>query len=1848
MNINQKFFFLVLFFVLILSSSCVFAEEIYENNSTSTNQNSLVEIDDSDIIEAMNSQDVLLSDGSDEIVVNDWDELQYYCSLTDRDYTLKLKENTNFYPKNPTDSNCQIKINNNVKIIGSEGSYFGDSSFHQCYIPSDGNHYVLEGGQFVTYTPIVVESNRIGLTLENITFKWIYCKYSPDALFMKLGGGGNYAIKDCSFVGINNVLGDGNIIRLQKGKATLDNCSFINCSVPKGIIDIYGQQSMIVNNCYFENNFAYEHTTCIKNYGNLKVFNTKFYKNRSAAWAGGITTYDQGVTDIYNSNFTGNVAGWNGGALYCYNIMNIYNSTFVDNNCTTNNGGGAIGACQFQGIPRIYIENSLFKDNNNLCWALDSLSTTGTGRGGAISFMDKGSIEVRNSLFISNSASIGTAICAWEAGSYGSPDIYIINNTFINHTRAGDVLNVKVIGTVCNVSGNRYIGNSIEFSNLTLTPLNTGNEQATFKINVKLSNPDYYEDDILDRTLYDVYINNRYSKTVNSTVFTIDFGDLDICNVYVVPTISNSKSNVVTVASTREYIFVSKNGSDNNNGSSRSSPVNTINKALELAKDCRNIILLDGNWSENLKIYYDVLIKGENNATLTNTAQFVLNSNFTLKNMNVINLSVDNFIKQNSGNLIVENCIFKNNAAVNLIDARHAEISKSIIINNDATLINNNGYASITNSVILNNTDILKGNQNYVLDYNWWGSTLKNPAKPVNLNISNWLVLNATSSVNRLEQNQVALISLGFYLNNASKYTNLPETEFTYNALNGNLDSRHAFTLTALKDGIVTVNYNDVYYDIIFEFLKSNPNLQVKTENVMFGEDVVIQISMPGDASGNVTVEISNLTQTLKASKNMIFTFKNLKADNYAVNAVFSGDDKYLLQNATSNVQVSRYPSKTDLEISEIKVNEDVLISVSCLSDAQGNVTLYINNKAHTLALTNAKATYAIKNITRGDYIIKAVYNGDDKYLESQSSTKIEVDNLNVSMLIEAADIVYGESAVITVRLNDNATGNVTVAVDGKSNSSVVVNGQSVIILSGLEAGDNKNITVFYTGDDTYFNKTESAEFTISKADLTFDISADNIKIGQDAVIHINVPAKTSGTFTIGGDVITIPLSGAVEYVISDLAIGEYEITAIYDGNNYNTVQNSTAFTVLEYPLSQWPNEGLDSKSSYKSQYGSDTNGEIAFIIDLEDNIVGDLTIDSDGNIYVTTQNGIYSYDADGSLRFVFTPDTREGNFSGTCIGRDVVISPKSGDTLYFINQTTGEKYGSSNLYQGSSIFSPVIDSNANVYIVSEYQVTSGRYNLVKIPYRMWEFGGNPILVDLAKTAPLCSPTVNENIVVVLSENRLRVLDANTLQSNFIKSGNYANVRPVIGEGNIVYAALSDSVVAYSVSGSQLWKSKITSSVRQLLLDEDVLYSLNADGNLYRYDVLTGKQALVSNLNITSGVLIGNDSNLYFASNNIFYMVSGDGEILWKSDLSAKITGNPVMDKNGVIYVSSSDNRIFALTCGDLKDPNLTVSVGDSYIIISVDSQAAGSVSFDFNNVSYENVFNIPISDLAEGNYQINVTYSGDLRFRQTSEIATFTVKPEVVPEIESNIKDTVSITLCKDATGNLTVIAGNYTCTLELVNGKATITVPGLDSMGDVTVIYSGDSKYSGFNKTTNVALVKSKLTANNLNMLYSSGKYFKVRLTQNSNPLAGKTVVFTVNGKKITGVTDADGYASVKITLAPKTYSVTAEYNGVKVKNKVVVKSIIQAKNVNAKKSSKSIKIKVTLKKVNKKYLKNKKVTLKFNKKTFKAKTNKKGVVTFTIKKNVYNKLKANKKYTYQVIYGKDKVKKTIKFKK
>ena len=1749
-------------FVLFLSMSIVSANEIGDNitsindespmesvdNISSLSVESSVEtvdnidcmnedsnINDSNVLQT-SSQEVIQSE-EDVIIVNDWNELQYYCAQTDKDYTLKLKENTNFYPSDPHDPIYQIKIKNNVKIIGSDGAYIGDEP---------------QNVRDIRYVAFLIEDNSkvASLNIENVTFKHIWVVYSAqgassgsrNGIFIQMGGKKNNVIKNCVFQDILSQYGHATIVYLKKGSATLDNCSFINCTSCYGAVSVYDPNSvkstdMIVRNCYFENNYASTEPGCINNCGKLTVYNTTFVKNRSFWWAGAIHTHNGGNTTIYDSNFTDNVAGWNGGALYTYSYLQIYNSVFIGNNCTTNAGGGAIGACSYQTDPHIYIKNCLFKDNSNNCWATDELSND-LGNGGAIALMDAGSLTVLDSTFIANSAAYGTAIRAMDVDTYGSPDIIIVNNSFINHTRHNDVLMLHVDGTILNVSDNYFEGNSIVFSNLTLIKLSEGREHATLQVNASLKNPSYYDDDILDKTEYDVYINNKYVKTVNTTVFTVDFGDLDICDVYVIPTISNRKSNEVTITSTRDYVFVSKsNGNDSNSGVSRDSPVSTIKKALELANVCQNIILLDGDYSEsNIQIDYAVTIKGEGNSTLTGTTSFNSDANFTLKNLKINNLNTENFIKQHKNNLIISNCIFTNNNAV---------------------LVYNNGFASLTNSILLNNSKIVDGNiDDCVLDYNWWGNALSN--------LSNYITLNLTSDVNALENNQRTNVKAVFYLNDGSKYTKLPDINLDITALNGivsqnivNADSSFVYTLTAFDGGVLTVSYNNVNVTKSFEFLKSNPSISLETNDIMLGETVTVTVTVPGDAEGNLTVNIGNLSQTkaIQSAKST-FTFENLKAGTYTIALTYSGDRKYLTKELTGSVNVAKYESTTQLNLSTVNVGEDVIITISTIATSTGNVTLSINDDIQTLTLTDSKANFTIKNIKRGDYLISVVYNGDDKYLISQDSKFIEVDNLNATMSIKTDDITYGEVSVIKVTLNDDATGNVTVTVDGVSNQSNVNNGKAEVTFTNLDAGSNKNISVFYTGDDTYFNLTNTSTFNIAKADLTFSISSGDIKIGQFAEIVITVPSKTSGTFTIGEDVINIPMSGEISYVIADLEIGNYTYTATYNGNNYYTVSKTISFTVSEYPIPQVQNEGFNTKNTHKSQYETVTNGNIAFAIPFNETLSGDLVIDSFGNVYVPIQSGIYAFNQTSKLWY-FTSTAAAGNLSGVAISRDVIIAPKSGDTLYFINQTSGERWGESNIYQGSSFFAPVVDDDATLYIASEYQFTSEDYKLTIVPYKLWEKGGDPTLISIGNTMPLCSPTLNENIIVVVSDNRLRIIDAKSLQTIAIKSGDYLPVRPIIGEGNIVYALLSDSVVAYNGNGVQVWKTKVTGGVGSTIAldNEQGLYHVNAKGIIYKYDIVDGTQSKFSNLKVTSGILIDANNNLYFGSNNIFYALDSEGNILWKSDLDSKIIGNPVMDASGLIYVPT-ENSITAITYAPLSDSDLKVSVDDivegqkATIIITWNNQTTGSVSYTVNGEDVtvdagDAKITKVISGLTNGYYDVSVSYFGDMRFKESTVTKIFAVRStdDVANNIQFDGNQTFTFSL-NNAQGNLTVNVAGKTYNKALINGQARITIDMLaPGDWDAVVTYSGDKQFNRANRTFSIEIPKYNATLNEVITTENFVSRISVSLPSDAT---GNLTLSVGTTKKYTETITAGNAVIIVDDLPEGNYSATLTYSG------------------------------------------------------------------------------------------------------
>ncbi|WP_458403474.1 right-handed parallel beta-helix repeat-containing protein [Methanobrevibacter sp.] len=143
--------------------------------------------------------------------------------------------------------------------------------------------------------------------------------------------------------------------------------------------------------------------------------------------------------------------------------------------------------------------------------------------------------------------------------------------------------------------------------------------------------------------------------------------------------------------------------------------------------------------------------------------------------------------------------------------------------------------------------------------------------------------------------------------------------------------------------------------------------------------------------------------------------------------------------------------------------------------------------------------------------------------------------------------------------------------------------------------------------------------------------------------------------------------------------------------------------------------------------------------------------------------------------------------------------------------------------------------------------------------------------------------------------------------------------------------------------------------------------------------------------------------------------------------------------------------------------------------------------------------------------------------------------------------------------------------------------------------------------------------IISKDLSKYYKQAKEFTVRVYEKSGKLAiNKKVKFKIGKKTYYRTTNSKGYATLKISFKPGKYTISVQYGEVTLKNKITVKTTLITKNV-IKKFKKSGKFTVKVLKSNGKKYAKKVVKIKFKGKIYKIKTNKNGVATFNIPKNL-----------------------------
>ena len=321
------------------------------------------------------------------------------------------------------------------------------------------------------------------------------------------------------------------------------------------------------------------------------------------------------------------------------------------------------------------------------------------------------------------------------------------------------------------------------------------------------------------------------------------------------------------------------------------------------------------------------------------------------------------------------------------------------------------------------------------------------------------------------------------------------------------------------------------------------------------------------------------------------------------------------------------------------------------------------------------------------------------------------------------------------------------------------------------------------------------------------------------------------------------------------------------------------------------------------------------------------------------------------------------------------------------------------------------------------------------------------------------------------------------------------------------------------------------------------------------------------------------------------------------------------------------DEEVAILKAYTIADVNITDNLvkyygGDAAFTAHVGAGEGVIFEFDgefYNVTADENgTCKLPI-DKYDGKYNVTTTYN-NISIVNYIVINSTIISSNVTRGYNSNYDYKAQVLSPTGTPLNNTEVAvsingkfSNYT-----TDSSGFITIKFTKLTKDQIIIVTNPSNAD--NKQTTIEVKSRFRGAGNVAMYYFDGSKFKARIVGDDGKYVGKgqTVTIKLNKKTYKVKTSANGYVTLIIpkTVKPGTYKIKATYKGQTITKTVKVKQNLKTSKYAVKKSAKKLTVKATLK--NGKIVgKNKKVTLNLNGKKFTAKTNKKGIAKFTIKK-------------------------------
>ena len=1387
-----------------------------------------------------------------------------------------------------------LTLSSNYKMINDESGSFTTGIIISKNINIDGNGFTIDANKLGRIFNI---NSGVTLSLTNLTL--------ANANTNEDKGG---AIYNSGKLILTNVIFANNSAKSIGGafyngynsKCDVKMCTFVNNSAVNSAGAFWNYGSGLVNSCTFVNNSAvYGGGAISTNGSSLVVSNCTFVKNvlkpnSNSGWGGAISKSDKGSISVNNCTFVSNF-GFFGGA-------------FSDKN----EGPTSLSNC-------VFVSNSAVK-------------------GGAIMYVGSG--DVSNCVFVNNSASeSGNAICTgglvvandnwwgdnnpiWEKLVYGKEGVTHNTYAVLNLTANNDVVYLKF------------------YKNGT----NTIMDIPTRDIKLTIGNQE---------PIYDKIAEGNFEKN-----YVAPEG-----NYVITASVDNEKQTVNFV----NHVYVDPNGSDENNGFDWGNAVETIEHAMAIVPDNGRIYLSDGSHIVNKQIDIDktvTIIGNGTKSSITNNRSgngvFKITANdVAIYNSTFINNSAtEGGAIYNSGSgLVVSGCAFVNNSATK---GGAIYTSKTVVANDnwwgnntpnweklvsgDVThdtyaVLNLTATDSIINIKFYKNgtTDILPfsrdviltiGNQEPIYDEIVKGIFTQEYSAPTGgytisatvdnqiLSITFKIITELNVAVNNITYGDDLIIDANITKGVTGNVTIIIDDDKEYNATISNGKIHYAIPDLGAGDYKITVRYegSDDYTSVDFNktinVAPSEANLKVSIANVTYGNASIITVNLTGvkntKLNGTVVVEINDGKYEINVENGFgISDEVKLIVGTYDFDAVWdSNNDNYTKTVVHGNFNVSKTDLNIVIKAEDINVDQNATIVVSGLANATGNVTIKVNNETYDVKIENGVVTKSITGLKAGNYTLTVIYQGDDNYNNASASANLTVTKLDSDIGFKVNNITYGENITIAIDLPIDATGNLTITVDGEEYSIVDV--KNPVIIDDLNAG-NHTITIKYSGDDRYAESSSTSNITVTKADSKLEVNINSINYGE----LLNITAALTGvnntqlngniTITINGKNYTVEINGGVcSYDEISLPAGEYEFNAIWSGNNnYNgaTVNGGFKISIIN------PTIKVDVSDV---EVGQNTT----VVVTLPEDAQGSVTITIDGENYtfevidgIATKNITINKPGNHTVNVVYNGDN---NYNSVMDSANFTVSRVSNYnmTIDADNITVGENATITITLPKDADGNVVIFINGNKYsgivkngtaIITIPGLSVGEYNATVV------YGGNN---------KYDSNQVNTTFKVI--DDKGVILTTNDVVMIY-KDGSRLIATLIDTKGNPVANATISFIingVTYNKTTDENGTAYLTINLNPGFYNATVIYPGNAT-----YGGVSANATVEVNSSI-----VGNDVIKMYQNGTQFYATfyGANGDVLGNANVRFNI--------NGVFYTRTTDENGTAKLNINLNPGNYTLT----------------------------------------------------------------------------------------------------------------------------------------------------------------------------------------------------------------------------------------------------------------------------------------------------------------------------------